>query len=203
MIKFTFELNNFRMKKLILITLLVSFSVSSFAQRNSRSNNDWYVSFGVNAINSLGTQSPFNSPSDWAFHSPISAAIEYNWSDQFALEQSITFNGFTEDHVIDGVSLEEDYSYLSLDTNMKFYFDQYIFPNFNWIELHANAGVGFFHVDETNISANIGGGALFWLNGNRTFGLRVQTTGKFAFNHPESGFDNNHFQHHLQVVFKL
>ncbi|WP_179318059.1 outer membrane beta-barrel protein [Winogradskyella helgolandensis] len=191
------------MKKFILIALLVSFSISSFAQRNSRANDDWYLSIGVNAINSLGTRSPFNSPSDWAFDLPISAAAEYNWSDTFAIEQSVTFNGFTEDTEIDGTELSKDYTYISFDTNVKYYFGQFIFPNLDWLEIHANAGVGFFHIDETNISANLGGGVLFWLNANRTFGLRLQTTGKFAFNHPESGFDNNHFQHHLQVVFKL
>ncbi|WP_225035074.1 outer membrane beta-barrel protein [Winogradskyella sp. SM1960] len=191
------------MKKLFLVALLVAFSLSAFAQRNSRASNDWYLSIGVNAINSLGSQSPIYHPEDWMFKFPISAAAEYNWSEQFAIEQSITFNGFNEGDVIDGAVLTKDYNYLSFDTHVKYYFGQLIFPNANWLEIHANAGIGFFNIEETNVSANLGGGFLFWLNTNRTFGLRAQTTAKFALNHSESGFDNNHWQYHLQAVFKL
>lgn len=188
------------MKKVFLIALFVSFSISSFAQRGEK---DWYLNFGVNAINSLGSQSPIYHPSDWSFQFPISAAVEFNWSEIISIEQSITFNGFTSEHTIDHADLKEDYNYLSLDTHVKYYFGQHIFPRTDWIEIYANAGIGFFHIDETNISANLGGGVLVWLNSSRTFGLRAQTIGKFAFNHPDSGYDNNHYQYHLQAVFKL
>lgn len=191
------------MKKLILIVLLASFSISSYAQRY---NNEWFLSVGVNAINSLGTRSPINSPDDWTFQTPIAAAIELNWADDFSIEQSITFNGFSEDARVDFAPLEEDYNYLSLDTHLKYYFGELIFGrgrNTDWFDIYANAGIGFFHIDETNVSANLGGGVLFWLNRNRTFGLKAQTIAKFAFNHPESGYDNNHYQYHLQAVFKL
>lgn len=188
------------MKKIILIVTLVAFSISSFAQRN---NNEWLLSVGLNSVNSLGSRSPIFHPEDWATQFPISAAIELNWSDDFAIEQSITFNGFTEDDEIDGADLKKDYNYLSFDTHVKYYFGKYLFPRTYWIDFYANAGLGFFHIDETNISANLGGGVLFWLNRDRTFGLRTHVIGKFAFNHKDSGLDNNHFQYHLQAVFKL
>jgi len=191
------------MKKILLLAFIITFSISSFAQRN---DSDWSLSIGFNAINSLGTQSPFNSPEDWSFQFPISAAVEFNWTEQFAIEQSITFNGFTQDSRIDYAEPEKDYNYLSLDTHVKYYFGELIFGrgrNVDWFDIYANAGVGFFHIDQTNISANIGGGVLFWLNRNRTFGLRAQTIAKFAFNHSDSGYDNNHYQYHLQAVFKL
>ncbi|WP_178983455.1 outer membrane beta-barrel protein [Winogradskyella helgolandensis] len=190
------------MKKIFLLALLLTFSIFSFAQRN---NNDWSLSVGVNAINSLGTKSPFNSPEDWSFKTPISAAVEFNWTEQLAIEQAITFNGFSEDSRIDFALPEKDYNYLSLDTHVKYYFGELIFGRArnDWFDIYANAGVGFFHIDETNISANLGGGVLFWLNRDRTFGLRAQTIAKFAFNHPDSGYDNNHYQYHLQAVFKL
>ncbi|WP_299098967.1 outer membrane beta-barrel protein [uncultured Winogradskyella sp.] len=191
------------MKKIFLIVLIASFSLSSFAQR---SDNDWYLSIGVNAINSLGSRNPIYQPGDWTFEFPISAAVEFNWSEDFAIEQSITFNGFAESSKIDVVPfgpLPKDYNYVSLDTHLKYYFGRHIFRDADWIDFYANAGIGFFHIDETNISANLGGGVLFWLNKNRTFGLRAQTIGKFAFNHKDSGFDNNHYQYHLQAIFKL
>ena len=188
------------MKKLFLLVLLVSFSLSSFAQRGEK---DWYLNIGLNTINHLGSRSPIYHPEDWVTSFPISAAVEFNWSEKFAIEQSITFNDYNKGDDIDGRILKEDYNYLSLDTHVKYYFGQHIFPRTDWIDFYANAGLGFFHIDETNISANLGGGVLFWLNNNRTFGLRAQVIGKFAFNHSESGLDNNHYQYHLQAVFKL
>jgi hypothetical protein len=189
------------MKKLILLLTLAAFSVSSFSQ--TRNNDEWFLSFGVNAINSLGSRSPIYHPEDWSFQFPISAAAEYKWNNDFSVEQAITFNGFTESNEIDGADLKDDYNYLSFDTHLKYYFGKHIFPNTDWLDFYANAGVGFFHIDKTNISANLGGGVLFWLNQSKSFGLRAQTIGKFAFNHPDSGFDNNHFQYHLQAIFKL
>ncbi|WP_405576027.1 outer membrane beta-barrel protein [Winogradskyella sp. Asnod2-B02-A] len=191
------------MKKLILVALLVSFSISAFAQRSEK---DWYLNIGVNAINSLGSQSPIYHPEDWSFQTPIAAAVELNWTEKFAIEQSITFNGFTTENRIDSDynNLKEDYNYLSLDTHVKYYFGEHILGDrIDWLELYVNAGIGFFHIDETNMSANLGGGVLVWLNNSRTFGLRAQTIGKFAFNHPDSGYDDNHYQYHLQAVFKL
>ncbi|MBC3845186.1 hypothetical protein H8K90_02230 [Winogradskyella echinorum] len=189
------------MKKLVLILTLVAFSLSSYAQRN---NKDWLLSIGLNSVNSLGSRSPIFHPERWVNQFPLSAAVEFNWSDDFAVEQSLTFNGFTEDDEIDGADLKKDYNYISLDTHVKYYFGKYIFSRrVDWIDLYVNGGLGFFHIDETNISANLGGGVLFWLNKTRTFGLRTQVIGKFAFNHKDSGLDNNHYQYHLQAVFKL
>ncbi|REE27468.1 outer membrane protein with beta-barrel domain [Winogradskyella pacifica] len=190
------------MKKILLLAFILIFSLSSFAQRR---NSDWSMSIGVNAINSLGTQSPFDRPGDWSFQTPISAGVEFNWTDKFAIEQSITFNGFSDDESIDFDSTDEDYNYISLDTHVKYYFGELIFGRGrnDWFDIYANVGVGFFHIDESNISANLGGGVLFWLNEDRTFGLRAQTIAKFAFDHANSGYDNNHYQYHLQAVFKL
>ena len=186
------------MKRFVLIVTLLAFSVSSFAQRNAE---DWYLSVGFNVINHLGSRSPIYHPGDWVSKFPISAAAEYSWTEKFAIEQSITINGYRKGDDIDGRILKEDYGYLSFDTHVKYYFLDDIFRRrrADWFELYANAGLGFFSIDETNISANLGGGVLFWLNDKRNFGIRAQIIGKFAFNHSESGLDNNHYQYHLQA----
>ncbi|WP_339754428.1 hypothetical protein [uncultured Winogradskyella sp.] len=188
------------MRKLILVSAFLTFTFSSFAQVDDK---EWFVSIGVNAINSIGTQSPINSPDDWAFNLPISAAVELSWTSGLSIEQSITLNSFSENDMIDGAILTKDYTYISFDTYAKYYFGKHIFPNADWIDFYANAGVGFFHIENTNISANLGGGVLFWLNHRRTFGLRAQSIAKFALNPKDSGFDNNHFQAHLQAIFLL
>lgn len=161
----------------------------------------WSLSAGFNAINHIGTRGPLNSPGDWAFKNPISVGAEYLWPTGFAIEQSLTFNGFSEGDMIDGAVLTKDYSYFSTDTTFKYYFGTHIFPEVNWLDLYAGTGFGFFSVDNTNISANLSGGATFWVSDN--FGIRIQNVMKFAFDHKNSGFDNNHFQWHLQGIFKL
>ena len=114
------------MKKTFLALALLAFSYTSFAQLN---NNEWYLSFGVNAINSLGTRSPINSPDEWSFNKlPVSAAVEFSWNRQFSVEQSITLNGFTTNNRIDSSeNLKEELNYLSFDTHIKYYFGQYLF----------------------------------------------------------------------------
>ena len=188
------------MKKLILLLILVSFSLSSNAQKN---DNEWFASVGLNAINSLGTQSPINSPGDWANGLPISLAVEVGWTSGLSIEQGFTLNKFAKNDEIDGVILSEDFTYTSFDTHAKYYFGKHIFPDADWLDFYGNAGVGFFSIDNTNISANFGGGVLVWLNRRQTIGIRGQVIGKFALNHKESGLDNNHYQTHLQVIFAL
>ncbi len=188
------------MRKLILVCSILVYTITTTAQQNDK---EWFASIGVNGINSIGSQSPFNSPGDWAFGLPISAAVELGWTSGLSIEQSITVNKFSEDEIIDGATLTEDFTYLSFDTHAKYYFGKHIFPDTDWLDFYANAGVGIFTVDETNISGNLGGGVLVWLNRRKTLGVRAQTIAKFALDHKESGFDNNHFQAHLQLVFAL
>ena len=188
------------MKKIFLLLVFVTFSLSSSAQRN---NNEWFASVGLNAINSLGSQSPVYHPFDWANGLPLSLAVEVGWATGLSIEQSFTLNKFSEDDEIDGADLQQDYTYTSFDTHVKYYFGKHIFPDKDWIDFYGNAGVGFFSIDETNISLNLGGGVLFWFNRRQTIGIRAQVIGKFAVDHKNSGLDNNHYQTHLQLHFAL
>ncbi|WP_299519998.1 hypothetical protein [Winogradskyella sp.] len=190
------------MRKLLLLTALLTFSLNSFGQASS-SNTEWFASVGLNAINSQGTQSPVGGLSDWAINIPVSLAVEVGWTSGLSIEQAFTLNSFAEGDEIDGVTLQEDFTYFSFDTHAKYYFGKHIFPSVDWIDFYGNAGVGFFNVDETNISLNLGGGVLFWLNRRQTFGIRAQIIGKFALDHADSGFDNNHYQAHIQAIFAL
>lgn len=184
----------------IIIALFICYSLSGFSQRGEK---EWFLGAGLNAINSQGTKSPLNGIGDWANGLPFSLAGELMWDSGLAVEQSITFNKFAEGDKIDGAVLQEDYTYVSFDTHAKYYFGKHLFPSADWIDFYANAGVGFFTIDNTNISMNLGGGVLFWLNRRQTFGIRAQVIGKFAFDHSESGLDNNHYQTHIQAIFAL
>jgi len=187
------------MRKLFLLTVILAFSLSSFGQA-SNNDKEWFASVGLNAINSQGTRSPVGDMGDWAINIPISLAAEVSWTSGLAIEQAFTINSFAEGDIIDGVTLQEDFTYFSFDTHAKYYFGKHIFPSASWIDFYGNAGVGFFNIDETNISLNLGGGVLVWLNRRQTIGIRAQVIGKFALDHAESGFDNNHYQ---QAIFAL
>ena len=189
------------MRKIILVFVALAFSLNAFSQLES---DRWYLSFGVNAVNSLGTRSPINSPSEWAFKkAPVSIAAELIWSKYFSIEQSIAFNEFDSSRTIDGANLTESYNYLAFDTSVKYYYGRFIFPDFEWIDLYVNGGLGIFSIDNINTSLNVGAGVSFWLNDDQNFGIRAQTIAKAALNHSESGFNNNHFQWHLQAIIKL
>ncbi|MEO1032027.1 MAG: hypothetical protein AAFX55_11515 [Bacteroidota bacterium] len=190
------------MRKLFLLTVLLALYLSSFGQA-SNNDKEWFASVGLNAINSQGTQSPVGGLTDWAINIPISLAVEVAWTSGLSIEQAFTINSFAEGDEIDGVTLQDDFTYLSFDTHAKYYFGKHIFPRTEWIDFYGNAGVGFFNIDETNVSLNLGGGVLVWLNRRQTFGIRAQVIGKFALDHSNSGFDNNHYQTHIQAIFAL
>jgi len=187
----------------ILTVVFALFFITSILGQGRSYTKEWFASIGLNAINSKGSQSPFNGMDEWAINIPLSAAVELKWSTGLALEQSVTLNSFAEGDIIDGFVLPEDYSYLSFDTHVKYYFGKHIFPDTDWLDFYGNAGAGFFSIDNTNISFNLGGGLLFWLNRRQTIGIRAQVIGKFALDHSESGIDNNHYQAHIQAFFAL
>ena len=190
------------MRKLFLPTLILAFALNTYGQA-SRNTSEWFASVGLNAINSQGTQSPVGKMGDWAINIPISLGVEVAWASGLSIEQAFTLNSFAEGEKIDGVVLQEDLSYYSFDTHAKYYFGRKLFPSVDWLDFYGNAGVGFFNIDETNVSVNLGGGVLVWFNRRQTIGIRAQVIGKFALDHKDSGLDNNHYQTHIQAIFAL
>ncbi|WP_422104210.1 hypothetical protein [Winogradskyella sp.] len=194
------------MKKLLLLAILCISSLCMSGQGNNDDNPNslnWLASAGLNAINSQGTQSPVGKIGDWAINIPISLAIEARWADGLAIEQAFTINSFAEGESIDGVELQENFTYFSFDSHAKYYFGKHILPSSDWIDFYGNAGLGVFSIEDLNASFNLGGGVLVWLNKKRTIGIRAQVIGKFALNHSQRGINNNHYQTHIQAVFAL
>ena len=167
---------------------------------SSEDQNPWKLSIGVNAVGSLGERQPFSRLGDFQFKNPFAVAIENRWSKYFSLEQDVTFNGYSEGDEIDGGILTKDYTYISTNTYIKYYFSDALF-NADWLDLYAGAGFGIFVVDELNSSGNLVLGGTVWIT--EKFGLRLQGVGKFAVNAKDRLFDNNHFQYMLQGVLKL
>lgn len=182
------------MKKIILI-LLCAFGLNDLysqdlnTTQNTTKDSKIHLFLGVNTINNLGIRSPLNSASDWAFKNPISFGIELKaqFIDNLAFEETISFNKV------------EEYTYYSLDSSLKYYLNDLI--KSETFELFMQGGLGLFNINGTNVSANIGGGMQYWLDDK--WGIRLKSFGKFAFNAKDNLFNNNHFQHFFEVIYKL
>ena len=53
------------------IFLLLALSCSFLTFGQTPSTSEWLLSVGVNTVNNIGTQSPINSPDEWAFKTPF------------------------------------------------------------------------------------------------------------------------------------
>jgi hypothetical protein len=186
------------MKKLVICLFIGLMAWSSQAQRF---DTGWYFSAGFNAVGNLGTRNPVENLGDFAFRTPFAVAFENKWSREFAIEQDLSFNGFKKGVAIDNGTPDKTLTYFSTNTNFKWYFTDYIFPEEDWLDVYVGAGVGLFTIEELNTSGNISVGAAYWFS--EYFGVRLQTTAKFAVNAKNREFDNNHWQHFVQAVFRL
>jgi hypothetical protein len=194
------------MKNFIIIILVFSCSFAfgqSMTKNDFRNSRDgWILSVGVNALGNLGTRNPLERLDEFSLKNPLAVSIENRWSEFLSIEQDFSFNGYDANTAIDNGVLSEDILYFSTNTSLKYYFSDALF-DVEWLDLYVSGGLGIFTIDELNTSANISAGALFWFNETRTIGVRIQSSGKFAFNHSENQFANNHWQHFLQAVFRL
>ena len=198
------------MRNLVLFLILASIftfdaqsqttSGTKYATDSEEVQDPWKLSVGVNAVGSLGERQPFARLGDFQFKTPIALAIENRWSKYFSLEQDLTINGYNKGEEIDGGILKKDFTYISTNTYIKYYFSDVLF-NADWLDFYAGAGFGIFIVDELNSSGNLVLGGTVWVS--EKIGLRLQGIGKFAVNAKDRQFDNNHFQYMLQVVIKL
>ncbi len=187
------------MKNLILVFVcFLSFTTFLHSQtlnttQSKKENTTIYqVSIGVNTVNNLGLNSPLNSPGDWAFKKPIAVGIEIRDFNTKNLALTVDF-GYNE--------YDDGLRYYSLDGSFKYYLNDWI--KSKKLEIAPMVGAGAFNFDRTNISFNVGGSMAYWFSDK--FGVRIKSLAKFAFNQNDEKYDitNNHFQHFLELVFKL
>ena len=187
------------MKNIILISfVLIAFNF------NYSQDKEWYATVGVNFVNSLGTQNPFESPGDWAFSNPFAVSVEYRGAENLAVEQTFSINKFKQGTILDSaILLDRDYTYFAADTSIKYYFGEYIFGNRSNSDLYVNLGGTYFSISEDNMAGHLGLGYMYWLNEDHTFALRAQIIGKAALNNSSSGLTTNHYQYLFQAVYRF
>lgn len=170
------------------------------AQRFNLYESDWKVGVGVNAVGNLGTRNPVEKLDQYAFKFPLAVALEHQWAGDFAAELDLNLNGFDAGKFLDNGVPSKNLTYFSTNLNLKWYFSDYFVEN-NWLDLYAMGGLGIFQISELNTSANLSGGVQFWVSEN--VAIRLQSTAKLAFNAKNHDYANNHWQHVMQVVFRL
>ncbi len=190
------------MKKLIVVLFISFLGADAYAQGPG---TDWLFSAGVNTVANFGTRNPFEDLDEnvnrFAFKYPLAVAIERKWTRTLYIEQDISINEFKAGEFIDNGVPSKDLFYFSTNTTLKYYFDDLLFKNADWLSLYVGTGVGIFNMEELNISGNVVLGTVVWVSDN--VGIRLGTMGKFAVDHDERQYDNNHYQFFLQGVFRL
>jgi len=196
------------MKNITLLFMLFGFGLAVSFSQSTRSidKGEWIIGAGVNTINSQGSKVPYRSISDWSFRYPIIVSAETYLTRLFSVELAASLNGYKAGDNIDAAGpSDDDLTYFAADANLKYYFGDKILPTTDWLDLYALAGLGYFVIDDSDLSTNLGGGAMFWLDSNKSTGIKLQAVGKLAFNHSNFGksYANNHIQFSLMFLFRL
>ncbi len=203
--------NKLTMKKTYLLILMSFITLSSIAQVEGNGfgpGYKWTIGLGVNTIDSDGTG--FNQAfktKQWNFKHPIMFTAERKWNNTFATSFSLSFNQLEKSNLLDGVYPTKDFSYVAFDLNGHLYFDHFIFKTTrnDWFEAYAIAGLGIpviINNDNNNAdgSFNTGLGLNFWISDN--WGIRLQSVGKFAFNHGTNNH-SNHIQNSFAIIARF
>lgn len=195
------------MKNTYFLILMSFMTLSTLAQVNEdmiNPENHWTFGFGVNIVDNDGFQinQPFKAK-EWNFNYPMMITAERKWSALLATSVSLSFNNLDENTLQDGFYPNKDLIYIAFDVNGQVYFDHFIFETTrnDWFDAYAIVGLGMPVIDNTvGGSFNTGLGFNFWFSDN--WGVRLQSVGKFAFNHGENN-QSNHLQHSLSAIIRL
>tara|TARA_R110001632_G_scaffold102272_4_gene210391 strand:- start:25872 stop:27089 length:1218 start_codon:yes stop_codon:yes gene_type:complete len=198
------------MKKFVTY-LLILCSLKSFSQDNNKDSimekNEWSFKIGANIVDNRGTGELFGGLSrtdQSAFGDiPLTLAIEKRISRLFGIEALVSLNSWdASTGVIDGLKLPNNEGYYAFDVNAKLYLNELFnfSPEFSWLNIYANAGLGRFTINKGTFTANYGGGATIWVSDR--LGLDFSTTIKNAFNDSEL-YETGHFLYTFGLVIKL
>lgn len=165
-------------------------------------NKKFYFNFGVNMIDNNGDRDPtsiLGEFDDVALSNPIIFGINYGVSNDFEIYFNASLNKFKEGQSIDGVQINDDKSYTSFDSGLRFYPYTLEINGIERIDLYTQAGVGRYKISVPQVTANIGFGTLFRV-GTKT-SIFFNSVAKFSLDN--QNFQSNLFQHSLGVRFLL
>lgn len=169
-------------------------------ENTEKFGKNFRVFLGLNAVNNPQDRNPFGEIKDWAFGIPISFGVESTITRNLVFGQSFSVNKFNETITLSGKNIPHGYTYYSTSSNIKYFLDDLI--KYEKFHVFVSAGLGVSKVKETSTSLNLGGGLQYWFNDKMA--IRFKSIAKFVFKSKDKNvYDNNHFQHHLELVYRL
>jgi len=184
------------MRKIIFI--LVSLTALTVSSQEVKK---WNFGFGVNAIDNTSTKdSQYFNTKNWNMMPFISSfSLDRKFQNNFSVGATFSMNVYDSSNMQNGTVISRDLTYVALDANAKYTFDQHL-VDVKWFDASVVGGAGLAWLDgKNNQFFNTGLALDFWLS--KSFGFRLQTLGKFAFDNNKLG--NNHIKHSAELVVKF
>ena len=197
-------------QKITIILILLCF-VKGFSQDSNQEISEfqphWNFRVGINMVDNRGDEvflGGLAHPEQNALGMvPLTVGLEKRIGKLFGIEGVASVNSWAGDEgFIDGLFLRENEGYVSLDINGKLYIDEIftLTSKLKWLDIYANAGMGYFEINERKIALNYGFGSSIWFF--ERFGIDLNVVKKIPLNSAEV-FDTNHFVYSLGFVVRL
>jgi hypothetical protein len=184
------------MKKLIVV-FVIFFSMSLTAQESKK----WLIGVGVNFIDNTNSQDDnYLDVSNWSSTMSVSKlSVQYAVNTNFSLASEFTLNKLGSNKIHNSKTIANNLAYFGWDINARYNTASLLkLPSKYTIE--PIVGLGLSSTDgNSNQSFNTGLSLGYFFND--TYGVRLQTVGKFASEQNTVG--NNMIQHALELVFRL
>lgn len=173
----------------------------SFISLSAQEKNDWIIGLGVNVIDNTNSKDDnYFNVSNWNAVTSISKlSAQYFVKSNLSVSSEFTLNMLHKNNMQNGVYLDTNAAYFGLDFNIRY-------NTVNWLGLSDKfqveplAGFGFSWAGTIpNNSVNTGLSLGYFINDS--YGIRIQTLGKFTLD--ESKVGNNMIQHSLELIIKL
>lgn len=195
------------MNKLILTTSIFFITIFSFGQRNSVNaalESPWTIGAGVNFIHNNGLHLANGTDfENWNFKNPFIVSVEKRLINYLAAGATISINTLEENNLQNNIYLDKNLPFFAIDLAGKFYYDQFILPNYqlNFFEGYILTGLGYTsYGSDGTVTFNAGLGFQFWLLNDRSIGLRLQSVGKWG---SESIVLKNYIEHSIEIVWRF
>lgn len=187
------------MKKVVILALLMV-STFSFAQETKKESK-WVIGAGVNFIDNTSSENnEYFNFSNWNANLGFSKlSVQYYYNTNLSVSSEFTMNRLDKDVDQNGESMDSNLSYFGFDLNARYNVAGLMkLPSKFAVEPILGVGNAWTS-GNPNQSFNTGLSLGYQIT--ETYGVRVQTLGKFAAEKYTVG--NNMIQHSLELYIKL
>ncbi len=187
------------MKKVVILALLMV-SAFSFAQETKKESK-WVIGAGLNFIdNTSSGENEYLNFSNWNATLGFSRlSVQYYYNTNLSFSSEFTMNRLDKDVKQNGQSIDTNLSYFGFDLNARYNVAGLMkLPSKFMVEPIVGVGNAW---TSGNSNQSLNTGLSLGYQFSESYGVRVQTLGKFATEQNTVG--NNLIQHSLELYFKL